>query len=135
MTEVHPTPDDAWSDAKQQITPATFKELVNALQIRVKTSDDPEFQDTIDHLRHEIDEIDNELLNLLGRRMNLAEKIGEYKKRKNIAILQSDRWNEILESATAVGKAKGLSEEFVAVILKAIHQESINHQERIMVGE
>lgn len=135
MTEVHPTPDEAWSDAAQQITPATFKELVDALQIRVNTIDDAEYQNTIEHLRQEIDEIDNELMNLLGRRMGLSENIGEYKKRNNIAILQSDRWSEILETAKIVGKTKGLSEEFVAVILKAIHQESINHQERIMVSE
>ena len=132
MTEVHPTPDDAWSDAKQQITPDTFAGLLKELKLRVETTDDPDYQDTIEHLRHEIDEIDNEMLNILGRRMALAEKIGEYKKRKNIAILQSDRWGEILQKSVDQGKGKGLSEDFVKVILKAIHQESINHQERIM---
>lgn len=135
MTEVHPTPDDAWSDAAQQITPLQFGELLNQLQIRVTSTDDPEYKDTIDHLRHEIDEIDDEMLNILGRRMQLSEKIGEYKKRNNITILQSARWGEILEKATTLGKIKGLSEEFVGVILKAIHQESINHQEKIMSSE
>lgn len=135
MTEVHPTPDEAWSDAAQQITPATFGGLLNELQIRALTSDDPEFVDSIEHLRHEIDEIDEELLNLLGRRMNLADDIGRYKKRNNIAILQSDRWAEILERAVVKGKLKGLSKDFISVILKAIHQESINHQEAIMAGK
>lgn len=135
MTEVHPNPDEAWSDAAQQITPAQFGQLVEDLRLRVPTSDDPEYKDTIEHLRQEIDEIDDELLNILGRRMQLSEQIGEYKKRKNIAILQTDRWGEILERATSLGKVKGLSKEFVTVILKAIHQESINHQEKIMSSQ
>lgn len=132
MTEVHPRPDDAWSDAKQQITPLQFKELVDRLVVRKATTDDEDYVEHIDHLRHEIDELDNELLNLLARRMQIAEGIGLYKKRNNIAILQTDRWNEILQKATAKGSSKGLSEPFVSVILKAIHQESINHQSKIM---
>jgi chorismate mutase len=132
MTEVHPDPDNAWSDAEQQITPTHFGELLRALVLRELTTDDPEFLETLDHLRHEIDEIDEDLLNLLGRRMDLAEAIGRYKKRNNIAILQTDRWNEILERGLSKGKLKGLSEEFVSVLLRAIHQESINHQVRVM---
>jgi len=135
MTEVHPTPDDAWSDAAQQITPDQFKGLVDSLVLREPTTDNIEFLEHIEHLRGEIDEIDNELINLLSRRMQLAEGIGEYKKRNNISILQPSRWGEILESATAKGKIKGLSEEFMAVMLKAIHQESINHQAKVMNAE
>jgi chorismate mutase len=135
MTEVHPVPDKAWSDAAQQITPVQFGELVKSLVLRQATSDDPEYLEHIDHLRHEIDEIDEELLNLLGRRMEIADGIGRYKKRNNIAILQTDRWNEILERAIAQGQLRGLSEEFIAVILRAIHQESINHQEKVMTEE
>lgn len=132
MTEVHPNPDEAWSDAKQQITPDTFAGLLERLKIRVADTDDQDYKDTIDHLRHEIDEIDEDLMNMLSRRMSLAEKIGEYKKRKNIAILQSDRWQEILSKSTEMGQEKGLSKEFVSVVLKAIHEESINHQRKIM---
>ena len=135
MTEVHPTPDDAWSDAMQQITPDQFRELVAGLQLRQETTDDVEFQSSLNQLRHEIDEIDTELLNMLGRRMSLSDEIGEYKKRNNIAILQTDRWNEILETATAKGRSLGLSDDFVTQILRAIHQESINHQEAIMTGK
>lgn len=135
MTEVHPNPDEAWSDAAQQITPSTFGQMLDKLQIRALTSDDPEFKHSIEHLRHEIDEIDEELINLLGRRMNLADDIGRYKKRNNIAILQSDRWGEILDRAIGKGKIQGLSEEFITVFLKAVHQESINHQEAIMAGK
>lgn len=132
MMEVHPNPDKAWSDAKQQITPDVFGNLVNDLVYRQSTTDNVEFLETIEQLRNQIDEVDNELLNLLGSRMKLAESIGKYKKRNNIAILQSERWNEILEKTQAVGKIKGLSPEFIRTILRAIHQESINHQESIM---
>lgn len=135
MTEVHPRPDEAWSDAIQQITPAQFKKLVDGLVVRQASTDDEDYVEHIDHLRHEIDELDNELLNLLARRMQVVKGIGRYKKRNNIAILQTERWNEILEKAVAQGVAKGLSPGFVAVMLKAIHQESINHQHSIMNEE
>jgi chorismate mutase len=132
MTEVHPNPDEAWSDAQQQITPAQYKEMMDQIIFRQTTTDNMEFLENLEHLRHEIDELDDELLNLIGQRMKLAERIGEYKKRNNIAILQTTRWNEILERAVTKGHLRGLSEEFVVVMLKAIHQESINHQVRVM---
>lgn len=134
MTETHPNPDKAWSDAAQQITPEQYGELIAQLVIRTPNSLNKEFLETLEHLRHEIDEMDEELLNLLGRRMKIADKIGEYKKRNNIAILQASRWSEILENAVAKGRGKGLSEDFVSIVLKAIHDESINHQEAIMRG-
>ncbi|RMG87465.1 MAG: 3-deoxy-7-phosphoheptulonate synthase [Bacteroidetes bacterium] len=132
MTEVHPTPDDAWSDAQQQITPEQFGALRRNLVVRKPTTTDPNFLQTLDHLRHQIDEIDDEIMHLLGNRMKLAENIGAYKKRNNISILQPARWNEILEKAVEKGKVFGLSEEFVSAFLKAIHEESINHQEQVM---
>lgn len=132
MSEVHPDPDNAWSDAAQQVTPDDFGKIMGEIIYRKPTSDDPEYLEHIDHLRHEIDEIDEELLNLLGRRMEIADGIGRYKKRNNIAILQTDRWNEILERAIGKAQLKGLSAEFIKTILRAIHQESINHQERVM---
>ena len=135
MTEVHPTPDDAWSDAKQQITPSVFQKLTEDLIIRKPSTNDIEFLESMEHLRHQIDEIDDELITLLGNRMKLAERIAEYKKRKNISILQPARWNEILENTVAKGNIYGLSEEFVSSFLKAIHQESINHQAEIMNEE
>ncbi len=134
MTETHPNPDEAWSDAKQQITPATFGELVSNLVIKHEELD-TEDHGNIDALRAQIDGIDNELLNMLGKRMEIAQAIGLYKKAKNISILQPVRWNEILESGIAKGEAKGLSEEFIAQFLKAIHQESINHQMEVTKPE
>ena len=132
MTEVHPTPDEAWSDAAQQITPSVFGKLVKGLKIRLKSTNDVEFLEHIDDLRHQIDHVDAELLELYGKRMQLSESIGKYKKKKNIAILQSSRWNEILEYSIEKGREKGLSDGFVTQILTAIHQESINHQTKVM---
>ena len=132
MTEVHPTPDDAWSDAAQQITPAVFGKLVKGLKVRSESTNDVEFLEHIDDLRGQIDHLDNELLDLYGKRMKLAEAIGRYKKKNNIAILQSGRWNEILEQSMEKGREKGLSDGFVTQVLTAIHQESINHQTKVM---
>ncbi len=135
MTEVHPTPDEAWSDAAQQITPEVFGKLVSELIVRKKSSDDIEFTASLEHLRGQINEMDSELLALLGQRMKVAEKIGEYKKVNNISILQPARWNEIMEEAVAKAKIHDLSDGFVASVLQAIHQESINHQVAVMKGE
>ncbi len=132
MTEVHLDPKNAWSDAKQQIMPKTFEQLVKSLVLRKETTNDEDFLENIEDMRHQIDEIDNELLNLLGKRMQIADGIGLYKKKKNIAILQPARWSEILEHAVKKGAKKGLSKAFISSILKAIHQESINHQESVM---
>lgn len=135
MTEVHPTPDDAWSDAKQQITPDQFAELIDQLVIRQPTTDNLEFLSKLDQLRKAIDEVDEDILNLYSKRMQLADQIGQYKKENNISILQTTRWNEILESVVAKGKGKGLSEGFLETVLRAVHQESIEHQEAVMSGK
>jgi chorismate mutase len=132
MTEVHPTPDAAWSDAKQQITPFTYAELVASLIVRRETTDNKEFLENIENLRHKIDEIDLELLNLLSRRMRVAEDIGRYKLRNNIAILQAVRWNEILEKGFEQGRQRGLNDDFIEKFLSAIHNESIVHQQTVM---
>jgi chorismate mutase len=132
MTEVHCTPDQAWSDAKQQITPFTYGELAGRLIVRRETTDNADFLENLENLRHKIDEVDLELFNLLARRMRLAEDIGRYKRRNNISILQTARWNEILEKAFAQGQARGLSEEFVEKYLTAVHQESISHQHTVL---
>ncbi len=134
MTEVHTTPDAAWSDAKQQITPFTYGELLSRLIVRRETTDNAEFLEHIENVRHKIDEVDLELLNLLSRRMRFAEDIGRYKQRNNISILQAGRWNEILEKAFTQGRERGLSEDFIEKFLSAVHQESIAHQQSVMQG-
>ena len=130
ITEVHCNPDEAWSDAKQQITPPVYKALIDDLVLRAEK--DAGFLTSIEALRVQIDQIDNELLNLLGKRMGFAEEIGAYKKRNNIAILQTNRWSEILNSAVQKGRERDLSDEFVIQLLTAIHQESIRHQTLVM---
>lgn len=132
MTEVHPLPDEAWSDAMQQLTPFQYRELIQALVVRKASSDDPEFLAVIDQLRHQIDEIDEEMIQLLARRMQLAEKIGSFKREKQIAILQTQRWNEVLQKGLRLGEQYGLSQTFMGALLKTIHQESINHQALVM---
>ncbi len=130
ITEVHCNPDEAWSDAKQQIVPEVYKQLIANLSIREKS--DAGQSHSIEGLRVRIDEIDNELLTLLGKRMQFAQEIGSYKKRNNIGILQTARWNEILNSAIQKGRMRDLSDEFVIQLLSAIHQESIRHQNIVM---
>ena len=132
MTEVHPTPEEAWSDAAQQITPLRYGEMIKELVMREPTTDDRRFLRTLDFLRHQIDQIDEEVTNLFGKRMELSEQIGEYKRENNIAILQPDRWNEILENAVAEGQKRGLSKRFVETVLRAVHQESISRQSKVM---
>lgn len=132
MIETHPHPEDAWSDAQQQITPKALQKMVKNLIFRAPSTNNETFLHNLEDLRHQIDEIDDELLDILGKRMILAENIGLYKKKNNIAILQPARWSEILETAIAKGAKKGLSEEFITRLLKAIHEESINHQEKVM---
>jgi chorismate mutase len=128
MTEVHCDPDNAWSDAKQQITPIRYKEMMDSLLVRRATTDDSVFWENIEEIRHKIDEVDLELLNLLARRMRLSEDIGRFKRRNNISILQTTRWNEILERSFVSGRERGLSDGFVEKYLSAVHQESIEHQ-------
>lgn len=136
MLESHCDPANAWSDAKQQVTPFQLKEeIVDRLQMRKSGTSDPVFQHNIEDLRQRIDAIDKEIIQMLGNRMKISEKIGQYKKQNNIAVLQPDRWNEIIDKAMAQASPLDLSEEFISRVLKAIHQESINHQERIMQSD
>ncbi|MBT8221786.1 MAG: chorismate mutase, partial [Eudoraea sp.] len=86
----------------------------------------------LNNLRAQIDVIDNQLIDILGKRMEVSDQIGELKKDRNVAVLQTNRWNSILGKMILEGESKGLSEEFVLRMFKAIHQESINHQEKIL---
>jgi chorismate mutase len=134
MIESHWDPDNAWSDAAQQITPDTLVQMMSDLKIRKETDDDAEYKNKLNTLRTQIDVIDASLLESLSKRMKIANEIGELKKSHNVAVLQSKRWNEILGKMILDGDEKGLSEEFILRIFKAIHQESINHQEEIING-
>jgi chorismate mutase len=132
MIETHIDPDNAWSDAAQQITPKTLIQLMDDLKIRKVTNEEADYKNKLNTLRTQIDVIDHGLLDNLGKRMKVAIEIGGLKKLKNVAVLQTKRWNEILGKMILEGEQKGLSEEFVLRMFKAIHQESINHQEKVI---
>lgn len=132
MIESHIDPDNAWSDAKQQITPERLAEMLGALVWRNENTDAAEFVTALAKLREQINHLDDELMTILSQRMKIADKIGQYKKDNNITILQTNRWNEILEKASLKGEKLGLSKEFITKYFDAIHLESINHQNKIM---
>ena len=132
IIETHIDPDNAWSDAAQQVTPAILKQMFINLKVRKVTDDESEYNQKMAKLRMQIDEFDGKLLEILGNRMKVANKIGLLKKEKNVAILQNKRWNEILSKMLLEGQEKGLSNDFVMLLFKAIHQESITHQENVI---
>ncbi len=135
MLESHISPDDAWSDAKQQVTPKRLKEIIETIVWRTDHTNQEDFVTALATLREQINHIDNELLTLIGQRMKIADKIGAFKRDNNITILQTNRWNEILERATAEGEKLGLSKEFVVRYFDAVHLESISHQNKVMYDE
>ena len=132
MIESHIDPDNAWSDAKQQITPERLAEMLGEIIWRREDIPSEEFHATLEKLRQQINQLDDELMLLLSQRMKVAEKIGQYKKENNITILQTKRWNEILERASTRGANLGLSKEFITKYFDAVHMESINHQKKVM---
>jgi chorismate mutase len=132
MIETHNDPENAWSDAEQQVTPQTLKQIIKDLVIRKASIEEEDFNIDMEKLRAKIDITDSKILELLGNRMKVAEEIGAIKKAKNVSVLQNKRWAEILEKMVADGEEKGLSEEFIVKLFKAIHQESISHQEKII---
>ncbi len=135
MLETHPDPDNAVSDAKQQITPEAFHSMLNNLIWRNENTDKKEFLTALAGLREQINQLDDELLLLMGERMKIADKIGLYKRENNITILQTNRWNEILQKSVSKGEAAGLSKDFITKYLDAVHMESINHQNKVMNDE
>ena len=132
MIETHINPEKALSDNNQQVTPKQLNEILGKLVVRQAKIEDPVFKSSLDQLRIEIDDLDYELLDVLKRRMNVAEKIGIHKKENKVTILQSNRWEELLKTRIQHGVDNGLTEEFMNKVLKAIHQESINRQTKVM---
>lgn len=132
MIESHCNPNAALSDAAQQLTPGDLKELMHRLILRSASTSDPKLLDVLGELRQQIDIFDDHLIDLIEKRMKVAETIGKYKKANNITILQSTRWDEIVKRAMQKGMAKGLSPELIDNLFKAIHQESINIQMNVM---
>ena len=132
MIETHIDPENAWSDAAQQVTPDNLKQIFEELKVKNKSSENVSYQTEIAQLRTKIDASDSKLLEVMGQRMQISEAIGTLKKENKIAVLQNQRWMEILDRMKQEGSAKGLSEEFILNLFKAIHQESIIHQEKVI---
>ena len=132
MVESHVCPEQALSDAAQQLTPAALGEMLAGLVVRQEDTENPVYKANIDELRSRIDAIDNELVDLLGLRMEISAQIGEYKKQNNITILQTGRWEKVLERVLARGAEKGLDAGFLERIFTAIHRASIDRQSNVM---
>jgi len=131
IVETHINPDKAWSDAKQQITPATLIQMMKDLKVRKNTSTKEDFQHKIQAYRKELDTIDHQLIELLHDRMEIAKGIGELKKQENVSVLQPSRWSTILENMANLASEKGLNREFVLELFKSIHVESIDVQQKV----
>jgi len=108
MIETHTDPDNAWSDAAQQVTPETLIQMMEDLKIRKETDTEADYRNALNTLRTQIDVIDHQLIDILGKRMKIADAIGELKKDKNVAVLQSKRWNEILGKMILEGEQNKL---------------------------
>ena len=132
MIESHRDPDNAWSDAAQQVTPERLGEIIGQLKIKAATSDNSDFMNILEELREQIDESDREILESVARRMSLVEKIGEYKKANDVTIFQVNRMNDIFKSRKEWGQAMNLTEDFVEELYKIIHIASVKRQTEIM---
>lgn len=136
MIESHCDPSCALSDAKQQLTPDQLRDLLyNQITVRDADSDSQEWRDNIDQLRAKIDIIDENLLYTLASRMNISRQIGQYKKDNNIAIIQANRWDSVLEQVVAKGKEYDLPEKFLKTVFNAIHEASVEAQNQVISGE
>ncbi len=132
MIESHVDPSIAWTDAKQQVTPASLAEIVNKFSIRQPESKNEDFTDKLADLRRQIDKIDDLVIQKLAERMSITQKIGEYKRDNQVTILQVNRWDEILQKRTAFAKALKLDTTFTEKFLELVHGESIRRQTEIM---
>lgn len=132
MIETHSTPDHAWSDAAQQVTPENLKQIVHQLKTRDVSNSEESFQISMKNYRTEIDDLDSKILKLLNKRMHIVDEIGYLKKDKNVAVFQKDRWQEVLNKMKREANDFELGEEFITALYKAIHQESISRQGTII---
>jgi len=128
IIETHCNPDVAWSDASQQITPDVLDYILNLLVIRESTVT----TEGIVELRKQIDECDNNLIELLAKRMRVCREIGQYKKEHNMTILQTARYSEIIQKRGVQGSLCGMNEDFIKFIFEAVHQESVRQQMEIL---
>ncbi|MBR6187480.1 MAG: bifunctional 3-deoxy-7-phosphoheptulonate synthase/chorismate mutase type II [Prevotella sp.] len=128
IVESHCDPDKAWSDAKQQVTPDVLDYILSLLVIR----DEHATTEGIHELRKQIDELDNQIMDILAKRMKVCREIGNYKKEHNMTVLQASRYNEILNKRGVQGTLSGMAPEFVAKVFESIHEESVRQQMEII---
>ena len=132
MIETHVNPSVALSDAKQQITPFALNEIIGNLQIRSASIQNSELQTKLDELRSVIHKLDNDLLEVLAKRMAVSRQIGEHKRDNHITILQVTHWKNLIENSIADGNQLGLPKDFIKAIYQLIHDESIRRQTDVM---
>lgn len=132
MIESHLDPSVAWTDAKQQLTPAALSELIDLLALRKPEIKDKEFTDKLADLRTAIDKIDDQIIQKIAERMQVVQKIGEYKRDNAVTILQVNRWDQIMNKRSAFAGALKLDQTFTGKLLELIHSESIRKQTEIM---
>ena len=132
MIESHIDPANALSDASQQLTPAALGELISHLQFPKTISSDVEFTNKLNNFRQIIDEIDDEMINLLRKRISVIEDIGLYKKEHNITVFQLERWQEILRTRSQWAEKMRISRHHIEKLCQLLHEESIRVQNEVM---
>ncbi len=132
IIETHRDPDNAWSDAKQQITPERLGELLNEIRFRKPTSRNKEYIIHLEEMREQIDHLDYELFEVLSSRMKIVDQIGHFKKNNNVTIFQKNRWKEIMDTRSDWAKKLDLSPDFAEDLFKLIHENAIRRQDEIM---
>ena len=128
IVECHCNPDAAWSDAKQQVRPDVLDFILDRLVIRNTAAS----TESLDVLRHQIDEIDNSLIEMLAKRMRISREIGQYKREHDMTVVQTTRYNEILDKRGAQGVLCGMSADFIKAVFEAVHEESVRQQIELM---
>jgi chorismate mutase len=135
MVEAHPNPDQAWSDAAQQVTPERLGEILHHLKVRRETSADAGFLASLEALRERIDRIDHDILDMLAMRMRVVEDIADCKRDNNVSTLQVSRWAALLEDRVARAESLGLTQDYARALYDIIHRESLRRQSEIMAEE
>lgn len=128
IVESHCDPDSAWSDKSQQVTPEVLNFILNMLVVR----DTTQTTESLTLLRQQIDQIDNDLLEALSKRMRISREIGQYKKEHSMPVVQTGRYDDILNSRAAAAEELGMNGDFMKTVYQAIHEESVRQQIEVL---
>ncbi|GAB4450961.1 MAG: bifunctional 3-deoxy-7-phosphoheptulonate synthase/chorismate mutase type II [Bacteroidia bacterium] len=132
MIETHFNPDIALSDKEQQITPLELQQLLSRLKFFQSNSDDPAFKNQLSIFRQMIDEIDEDIIHLIAKRLDIVKQIAYYKKENNVTAFQLSRWKDIMQSRMNLAKELQINESFIHQFLRLLHEESINTQNKVL---